>query len=157
MNEIDTTPHRRYQHFTTRLKHPRIVHSVRGFLGENKPMEYELLKQEIVALDDLRIALSHVQRFPEIYNDDRFDVILEDIQRAAKRIHDLVNPNEGGMLVSEMVETPQYGDVCLFWDNNGHLHGRVGKFKTIADGEFLDEMGRYWINCKVIKKGEGNV
>lgn len=117
-------------------------------------MEYELLKQEIVALDDLRIALSHVQRFPEIYNDDRFDVILEDIQRAAKRIHDLVNPNEGGMLVSEMVETPQIGDLCEFWDDvQDEIY--LADFAIMQGRLYQDEHGVIWRNCKVIKKANG--
>lgn len=115
-------------------------------------MDYELLKQEIVALDDLRIALSHVQRFPEIYNDDRFDVILEDIQRAAKRIHDLVNPNEGGMLVSEVVETPQKGDLCLFWDDDTEV---IRGFKQIRNTQYMDVCDRLWRFCKVIKKANG--
>lgn len=119
-------------------------------------MEYELLKAEIVALDDLRIALSHVQRFPEIYNDDRFDVILEDIQRAAKRIHELVNPNEGGMLVSEMVETPQKGDICFMWDDDIES-GRIRVFSRMYKTYVEDTYGYGWINCKVIQKGEGNV
>lgn len=118
-------------------------------------MEYELLKAEIVALDDLRIALSHVQRFPEIYNDDRFDVILEDIQRAAKRIHDLVNPNEGGMLVSEMLETPQKGDLCFFWDDENIKFGGIGEYLYCVDGYHFNIYDNGWINCKVIKKANG--
>ena len=63
-------------------------------------MDYELLKKEIEALDDLRIALSHTQKFPDIGG--KLDIILTDMQRISKRIHDLVNPDEGGMLLSEI-------------------------------------------------------
>lgn len=63
-------------------------------------MDYELLKAEIEALDGLRIDLMHTQKFPDIGG--KLDIILADMQRAAKRIHDLVNPDEGGMLLSEI-------------------------------------------------------
>ena len=63
-------------------------------------MDYELLKREIEALDGLRIYLSHTQKFPDIGGN--LDIILADMQRAAKRIHDLVNPDEGGMLLSDI-------------------------------------------------------
>lgn len=63
-------------------------------------MDYELLKREIEALDDLRIALSHTQKFPDIGG--KLDIILADMQRSAKRVYDLVNPDEGGILVSEI-------------------------------------------------------
>jgi hypothetical protein len=117
-------------------------------------MDYELLKREIEALDGLRIDLSHTQKFPDIGG--KLDIILADMQRTAKRIHDLVNPDEGGMLVSDKVETPQKGDLCAFWDNDTEFV-RIRVLTGIHGELNEDEHGSYWRNCKVIKKGEGNV
>lgn len=58
------------------------------------------LKREIVLLDDLRIALQVSQTFPDIGG--KVDIILSDMQRVNSRISELLNPNEGGMLVSEI-------------------------------------------------------
>lgn len=116
------------------------------------------LKREIVLLDDLRIALQVSQRFPDIGG--KVDIILSDMQRVNSRIATLLNPNEGGMLVSEMVSTPQKGDLCEFWDDErygGRDEIYLAGFALMQGRLYQDEHGVIWRNCKVIKKGDGNV
>lgn len=121
-------------------------------------MEYELLNREISLLEDYRIQLNHAMRFPEIHKDGIEETILEDMQRATERLHKLLNPDEGGMLVSEKAETPQKGDICVFWDDDVIDDGIVRVFfKYDENGLFVDDLCCEWLNCKVIKKGEGNV
>lgn len=115
---------------------------------------YEDLKKEIKSLEELRDYLETTEKFPEMGVD--FEIILSHMQRVNSRIAELLNPNEGGMLVSEMVETPQKGDFCWFWDNDITLGiGRVYSERSIS--KHVDIKCIVWRNCKVIKKGEGNV
>lgn len=110
------------------------------------------LKREIVLLDDLRIALQVSQRYPDIGGN--VDIILSDMQRVNSRISALLNPNEGGMLVSEIVETPQKGYVCAFWDDEIEF-GKIRVFSRMHGELAEDEHGYCWRNCKVIKKANG--
>jgi hypothetical protein len=115
---------------------------------------YEDLKKEIKSLEELRDYLETTEKFPEMGVD--FEIILLHMQRVNLRIAELLNPNEGGMLVSEMVETPEKGDICFMWDDEIEL-GKIRVFSRMYNTYVVDEYGNGWINCKVIKKGDGNV
>lgn len=116
---------------------------------------YEDLKKEIKSLEELRAFLETAEKFPEM--GVKLEIILAYMQRAAKRIYDLVNPDEGGMLVSEKVEMPQKGDMCVFWNNGDYKNGRLHYFLHMEAYLYVDFSSGNWENCKVIKKGEGNV
>lgn len=106
----------------------------------------EEIIQEISLLENLKIDLRIIKKFPQ--SGGKSEIVLKDIRRSTERLIKLLN-------IDVKIETPQKGDICAFWDDEIGF-AKIGIFVRMH-GQYWDEDGCFWENCKVIQKGEGNV